>query len=199
MSIKSLIVTAVLVGGSTAAVATPAQLGGSVDVGARWNAEPAQYTPPGMRDHHYDRDDLYQRERREHSRDFDREANVRIGPEGSYYVGPIARLPSSGHVNMPLTAPTSIVQGRETFDLGSDVGVVSQLRLEAQSGATYIRDVHLVLGKGDVQVVHVNAWLDGRNPTISFDVDNRRGRAIQQIIIDGDSHDGGRFLIRALR
>ena len=191
MSIKSLIVTAVLVGSSTAVVATP--------VGARWNAEPAQYTPPGMRDNHYDRHDRYQREGRENSRDFDREANVRIGPEGSTYVGPIGRMPSSGHANIALTAPTSIVQGREIFNLGSEVGVVSQLTLQAESGSTYIRDVQLVLGKGDVQVVHVNAWLNGRNPTIAFDVDNRRGRAIQQIIINGDSHDGGRFLIRAVR
>ena len=90
------------------------------------------------------------------------------------------------------------MNGREIIDVGTDQSIVSQLALQANGGATFVRGVQLILGKGDVQWVPVNAWLVGRR-SISFDVDHRRGRVIQQVIVFGNSDPGARYSITAQR
>jgi hypothetical protein len=130
---------------------------------------------------------------------YDAPDNVDLGRDGSHYRGHVGRMPQSGHASIALTEPTQILNGREIINVGTDKGVFSQLTLRANGGETYVRSVRLVFDKGDVQSVPLNASLGFRNPTISFDVDNRRGRMIQQIIVTGNSNPRSRYSITSER
>jgi hypothetical protein len=210
MNIKSIITSLVLAGSSSAAVASPVTFSGnaygSIRIGepsrtqsfagddrrvGRDRDEQPIYT------HRYDPATTIVRPRPEPVNDTP--DNVKLASDGSYYRGHVGQMPRSGHASIALTEPTKILNGREIIDVGTDKGVFSQLTLRANSGETYVRGVRLILGKDDVQWVPLNASLDGRNPAISFDVDNRRGRMIQQIIVIGSSNPRSRYSITAER
>jgi hypothetical protein len=118
---------------------------------------------------------------------------------GGYYRGPIGRMPIAGHASIALTAPTRIDSGQEIIPVGTDRGVFTQLTLRATTGATFIRDITVDMGNGDVQCIPVNQWIDARTPARSFDVDGRRGRAIVQLTVNGQSNFGSRYTITSDR
>jgi hypothetical protein len=108
-------------------------------------------------------------------------------------------MPIAGHASIALTAPTRIDSGQEIIPVGTDRGVFTQLTLRATTGATFIRDITVDMGNGDVQCIPVNQWIDARTPARSFDVDGRRGRAIVQLTVNGQSNFGSRYTITSDR
>lgn len=205
MNIKSIIASLVLAGSSSAAMASPVTFSGSVQAGVTINGG---YTQPVIRDHRtYDND--WVRDHRTGTyasyatfaqpEPVDNCTNVSIDGGVSFYRGWMGAMPPSGHASITLTSPTKIMNGAEIFTLGPSKGGFQELTFNASSGATFIQSVKLVMGKGDVQIVPVDAWLSGRNPSFTFDVDGRRGRVIQSITVVGTSQPGARYFITSKR
>jgi hypothetical protein len=207
MNFKAIVASLVL-GSSSAAVAAPAvvfQARGSVSVGASYSTSPTVrdhrtvVTTTRSRDHRrYEPAPVYGQPvygRPVYGQPVDFCDNI----SGSYYRGPVGQMPRSGHANVALTAPTRIENGHQIITVGDTKGLFTQLTLRANTGATFIRDIEIEMGKGDVQVVHVNRWLDGRSSAFTFDVDGRRGRVITQITVNGESNFGSRYSITSER
>ena len=210
MNLKALVTTLVL-GSSSVAMASPAAaigIHGSVSIGTTARYVPAQPIRTVVRDRGW--------VSTEWNRDHREPAPVYVQPvyvqparpqpiddcanvAGSYYRGPVGRMPTAGHASIALTAPTRIDNGREIIAIGPDKGVFTELTLRATAGATFIRDVAVDMGNGDVQVLQVNRWLDARSQALSFDIDGRRGRSIVQLTVTGQSEFGSRYTITSDR
>jgi len=212
------LVTALVLGSSSAALASPAaalQLRGSVSIGTVRHV-PAQPIRTVVRDRNWVSTEWH-RDHREPAAVYVEPAAVYVEPAayvkparpepiddcdnvvGSYYRGPVGRMPAWGHANVALTAPTRIANGREVIAVGPDKGVFTGLTLRATDGATFIREISVDLGDGDVQRIEVNRWLDARGQALAFDIDGRRGRAIVQLTVDGHSDAGSRYMITSER
>jgi hypothetical protein len=211
MNIKAIIASLVL-GSSSVAMASPGvtfEARGSLAVGTSRYYPVAQPAQPIVRDHRgTNNDGAWIRDHRGNLPAPERMPPVYANPpvdnceniSGSYYQGPVGRMPLSGHATIALTAPTRIDNGREIINVdGSSAGVFTQLTLRATNGATLIRSVEVTMGKGDLQTIQVNQWLDARNPTLTFDIDGRRGRVLDQIVVNGQSNFGARYVVTSSR
>ena len=194
MNLKSIIASLVLAGSSSAAMASPVTFSGSIQAGVTIRDH---RTNDWVRDHrtvtttNYDVDTAYYTQ----PEPVDTCNNIAIDGGVSYYRGWMGSMPPAGHASITLTAPTKIANGRETFTIGREHGGFQEFTLNASSGYTFVQGVQLVLGKGDVQYVPINAWIGPRNPSITFDVDGRRGRIVQTMTVLGSSQPGARYFI----
>ncbi len=74
---------------------------------------------------------------------------------------------------------------------------VSQIRLQAVSGATYIETVTVIFRDGSRQTAELDQYLSRRNPYLQFDIQGRRRSSIEAIIIEGESVRRGSYQVFA--
>lgn len=122
-------------------------------------------------------------------------ANTRIGATASAYTGPVGAASAWGYwVN--LTQPTMIGRGSEQITVGAAQGRFGTIQLVADGGGTYVKQVVVEFANGKYQTVALNQELDGRNPSLTIDLNGGK-RAIARIIVEGTSGYGARYSIRA--
>jgi hypothetical protein len=107
--------------------------------------------------------------------------------------GPVTRdhrVPSSYQLPgrraswVALSSPMSLRSGSATIH--PELARISQLRLEAKRGMTYVNRVELRFRNGGVQMLRVNRWLTSAS-TIDLDIKNDR-RIIDSIVVVGSSN-----------
>src|SRR5262245_33120848 len=153
MNLKALITTLVL-GTSSVALAQPVSFGASAQVDARFG-----YTTsgPAIRDHRPAepmRPVVVQAQPQ-----VDDCANVKIGAKGSAYTGPVGYAsPNGGWI--ALTQPTKIGHTGEEISIGADNGRFHTLQLVANAGVTSIKSVVIQFTNGQVQRVDLDKNLD---------------------------------------
>ena len=91
-----------------------------------------------------------------------------------------------------LSAPASLRKGRAV--IRPEVARISQLRLQASRGMTYIRRVDLRFGDGTYQSMPVNRWLTLAS---AIDLPTRDYRRIDSIMIIGSSGGGASYQLFA--
>ena len=91
-----------------------------------------------------------------------------------------------------LSAPASLRKGRAV--IRPEVARISQLRLQASRGMTYIRRVDLRFGDGTYQSMPVNRWLTLAS---AIDLPTRDSRRIDSIMIIGSSGRGASYQLFA--
>jgi hypothetical protein len=93
---------------------------------------------------------------------------------------------------MPLT---SVVNSGGAFDvpLRERFG---QLRLQNQTGRTFVRTIEIVYGNGERRCVEVNRVLNGNHDMVNIDLD--QSRRISRVIVDGRSGRRGTFQLYAM-
>ncbi len=93
-------------------------------------------------------------------------------------------------------ALTSIEQlGRynDSFDVR---GRFAQLRLQNQSGRSYVRSIEVLFVDGSSQRMRVNELLDGNHAMVNLTLDS--SRRIDRVLVDGYSQAGGGVQLYAM-
>ena len=96
----------------------------------------------------------------------------------------------------PLTQPERLDRGSDLFDLRYQNERFAQLRLQNQTGRTFVRGIEIVFANGERQYVAVNRMLDGNYAMVNIDLE--RNRRIDQIIVDGRSGRGSSYQLYAM-
>jgi hypothetical protein len=93
---------------------------------------------------------------------------------------------------MPLT---SIERTGGVFDVSARQRF-GQLRLQNQTGRTFVRTIEIVYGNGERRCIEVNRVLNGNHDMVNIDLD--QSRRISQVIVDGRSGRRGTFQLYAM-
>ena len=96
---------------------------------------------------------------------------------------------------MPLTSTERLDRGGEVFDLSTRERF-AQLRLQNQTGRTFVRTIEIVYGNGERRCVEVNRVLNGNHDMVNIDLD--QSRRIDRVVVDGRSGRGGSFQLYAM-
>ena len=91
----------------------------------------------------------------------------------------------------PLTNIERLERGGDVFDVRG-YQRFSQLRLQNQTGRTYVRQIEIVFTNGERRVVRVNRALEGNHAMINIDLQGD-GRRIDRIFVDGRSARSGSY------
>ncbi len=200
MNLKALITTLVL-GTSSVALAQPVSFGASAQVDARFG-----YTPsgPAIRDH---RPAEPMRPVAEPLRpvyappvvqQIDDCSNLSVLANGSTYTGPVGYASQWNRGWITLTQPTKIIHGLTQIPVGRDHGKFREIQIVADSGATNVTTVAIGFTDGTYQFVSVERTLDPNCAPVTISLNSAaRGRTIQRIVVNGSSNFGARYSVRA--
>ena len=180
MNIKALVTTALVIGSSSLALASPGYAEGNVQVRTsesvdvrdhRW--EPAPAPAPVV----IDRD-------RDHDRDYDHDRRP-------------APMPASwGHppIFQTLAASTKISQyGKDVIRFRPTMAL-STIKLQANTGRTQVSQVAIKFANGQTQIVYPNKTLQGTQSCIDIDLDGNV-RNVTSIVVYGRSNFRGSFQV----
>jgi hypothetical protein len=87
-------------------------------------------------------------------------------------------------------------RGGDVFDLNTR-GRFAQLRLQNQTGRTYVRQIDIIYANGERQCVEVNRALEGNHAMINIDLDGDAHR-IDKLVVDGRSNYEGTYQLYAM-
>jgi hypothetical protein len=96
----------------------------------------------------------------------------------------------------PLTAQQRLDRGRDVFDIDRRQRF-AQLRLQNQTGRTFVRHIEIIFANGARQHVHVDRMLDGNHAMVNVDLDGR-ARRIDHVIVHGRSGRAGSHQLYAM-
>lgn len=94
-----------------------------------------------------------------------------------------------------LSSIESLGRFDDAFDVRSR-GLFGQLRLQNQTGRTYVRGIEIQFADGSRQRVAVNQLLDGNHAMVNVTLDSTR--RIDRILVDGRSEGGGGVQLYAM-
>jgi len=93
-------------------------------------------------------------------------------------------------------ALTSIEQLGRYNDMFDVRGRFAQLRLQNQTGRSYVRSIEVQFTDGSHQVMRVNQTLDGNHAMVNLTLDSTR--RIDRIFVDGYTQSGGGLQLYAM-
>jgi hypothetical protein len=100
---------------------------------------------------------------------------------------------------MPLTSVERLgdrgARRGESFDIAARERF-AQLRLQNQTGRSYVRQIEIVYANGESRCIEVNRVLDGNHDMVNIDLDS--SRRIERIVVDGRSLRGGGVQLYAM-
>ncbi len=105
------------------------------------------------------------------------------------------QMPTTRSSWISLASSLDLSRGRDVIRL--QAGNITQIRLQAVSGATFIDTVTVVFRDGSRQTVELNEYLSRRNPMLQFDIQGRRRSTIDALIIEGESVRRGSYEVFA--
>jgi hypothetical protein len=94
-----------------------------------------------------------------------------------------------------LSSTQSLDRYVDRFDVNTR-GLFGQVRLQNQTGRTYVRGIEIQFIDGSCQRVAVNQLLDGNHAMVNITLDGRR--RIDRIVVDGRSEMGGGVQLYAM-
>ena len=207
-TLKALITTLVL-GTSSVAMAKPASFSVNANATLSWNTN--RPAPVVVRDHRpvvvapaddCNAPDTYFKAVRYVPAPAYNPNNTTLGADSSSYVGAKPWLASSFAVGeyyprwVALTEPTRIDRGREFITIGSGAGRFSQIRLQNTAGSSHILQVAIEFNSGRTQVVKLDKDLTSRS-SLTIDLDGGK-RYINRIVVYGSTGYSSAYQILAL-
>ena len=220
MNIKALLTTLVL-GSSSVAMAEPIQFSGSAQASAWWSVPSVRvdrrdvitrdHRSPWVYSYGNDRDYSYGERRYDQPRAYeprfdDRGIEVRntriVNSTTSEYIGQIMSRPDGDYGwNRPrwfaVTDPTRIDSGR-LFIYPRFAGHLDRIMLKQVAGASFVQQVTVAYVDGGAQVFNnLSTQLDDDHRTLRLNLDKRHGE-ISRVIIYGSSAPHSAFQMMAL-
>jgi hypothetical protein len=202
MKIQALVTTLVL-GSSTAALAAPHYDHGSVAREpvrtavavrpiAREQARPIvrEQARPIVREpaRPLVRNDIHPIIREGYGRDID----GRRFERERFYHRPIVVLPAPVVVDVPtyVPAPSAFMDGSETIGLGNAIG--TGIELNADGGGTYVQSALITYADGNTQSVAIGRELDGASPALELQTD---GSPVASVTVYGSGNGVAAFMV----
>ena len=190
MNIKSLI-TALVLGSSSLAMAQPALLGVNVNGGVTVTAG-ADLSTHAVNDWPVIRDHRHPFPEPQPLPVVDSCSNIRMEGSGSLYTGPTGMAMPGGWIE--LAQPTKIGGKREQISVGASRGRFRTIELVANGGDTYVSVVAVQLTNGQLLSFPVDRDLDG---SLTINLGNYRGLRISRIVVNGSSGPNARYSVLA--